>query len=371
MNRLAIRNLVQSKNVVLISVGGVTLALLLMLTLDAIFTGVERQITAYVDFSGADIWVSQESVRNLHMTTSSLPAGVAERVGEVGGVAEAVPILYLSNMIVTGEDRHLAYVIGLPPDASMGGPWRLAEGRPLSGSGQAIIDRSVGEGSGTSVGDEVEILGRALEVVGLAEGTASLVNSVAFIAAEDFAQLRGGGEAVSFVLVRVAVGAETASEVAARIETEVEGVTALPRAEFAAEERRVVRDMSTDVVTIMNLVGFLIGLAVMALSVYVATLSRRSEFGVLKALGAKTSDLNRVVILQSLLSVGIGFVLAAALTFALSMIIPSLSANLTLRLSAASLLKVAAASVVIAGAAALMPVRQIARLDPAMVFRGK
>jgi len=370
MMLLAVRNLFQSKRSLLISVGGVALSLLLILSLDAVFTGVEKQVTAYIDFSGADIFVSQEGVRNLHMTTSSFPAQWIERIGDVQGVAEALPILYVANMVVTGDDRHLAYVIGLPPGASMGGPWNVTEGRSLPEPGEAVIDRSVAEGSGVEVGEDVQILGRRFAVVGFAEGTASLVNSVAFIAADDFAALRGGGQTVSFVLVRVTEEA-AADEVAARIEAEVDGVTALSRAEFAAEERRVVRDMSTDVVTIMNFVGLLIGLAVMALSVYITVLARRAEFGVLKALGARSADLNRVVVTHAMLSVGMGFVLAAILTLALSAVIPSVSPNLTLRLSAGSLVKVAFGSAAIAAASALMPVRQIAGLDPAMVFRGR
>ena len=49
MIRLAFRNLFQNKTRLLISVGGVALALLLILALDAIFTGVERQPTANLD----------------------------------------------------------------------------------------------------------------------------------------------------------------------------------------------------------------------------------------------------------------------------------------------------------------------------------
>jgi hypothetical protein len=46
MIRLAFRNLFQNKARLVISIGGVSLALLLILSLDAVFTGVERQITA-------------------------------------------------------------------------------------------------------------------------------------------------------------------------------------------------------------------------------------------------------------------------------------------------------------------------------------
>ena len=73
MSRLAFRNLFQNKIRLVISIGGVALALLLILSLDAIFTGVERQITAYINHSGADIFVSQSNVRNMHMAASSLP----------------------------------------------------------------------------------------------------------------------------------------------------------------------------------------------------------------------------------------------------------------------------------------------------------
>jgi hypothetical protein len=67
MTRLAFRNLFQNRVRLIISTGGVALALLLILALDAIFTGVEQRITAYIDYSGADIWVSQSDVFNMHM----------------------------------------------------------------------------------------------------------------------------------------------------------------------------------------------------------------------------------------------------------------------------------------------------------------
>ncbi|MBI5828931.1 MAG: ABC transporter permease, partial [Chloroflexi bacterium] len=64
MTLLALRNLFQNKARLVISVGGVALALMLILSLDAIFTGMERRVTAYIDQSGADIFVSQSGVRN-------------------------------------------------------------------------------------------------------------------------------------------------------------------------------------------------------------------------------------------------------------------------------------------------------------------
>ena len=133
----------------------------------------------------------------------------------------------------------------------------------------------------------------------------------------------------------------------------------------------MVKDMSTDVITIMNLIGFLIGLAVMALTVYTSTLSRRREYGMLKALGARNRDLYGTVLAQAILSVILGFLFGLVLTLLLARLVPILGANLLLEISLLSLLKVSGVSLVIAGISAMIPVRQIAGLDPAMVFRGK
>jgi putative ABC transport system permease protein len=370
MIRLAFRNLFQNKVRLVISFGGVALALLLILSLDAIFTGVERQVTAYIDSSGADIIVAQDGVRNMHMASSSLPDSIKGKVRSVPGVASVTPILYLTNNVVYKDERNLAYIIGLPEKAAMGGPWKIFSGRGQVGKDEAIIDRTIAEKSGITLGEKVEILGEKFEVVGLSEGTASLVNSIAFISADDFEGLRHTYDTFSFLLVKVGP-AESPEVVAGRIKAQVRDVTAQKRDEFAQQERRVIKDMSTDVVNIMNLIGFLIGLAVMALTVYTSTLARRREYGMLKALGARNTDLYLTVLAQALISVILGFSLGLVITLLLSLIIPATGSNLSLEVSSASLVKVGGVSLVISALSAMLPIRQIAGLDPAMVFRGR
>jgi len=367
---LAFRNLFQNKTRLLISVGGVALALLLILALDAIFAGVEHQVTAYIDNSGADIFVAQKDVRNMHMAASAIPISVINMVKNIKGVDEVTPILYVSNMVVAGNERNLAYIIGLPKDSSMGGVWDLASGSSQLGDGKAIIDRNVAEKSNIGLGDSVEILGHSFTIVGLSNGTASIVNSVAFIDLDDFQKLRGSSEAVSFLLVKVTKG-ESAEAVTQRINSGINGVTAQTRMAFSNQERRVIKEMSTDVITIMNMIGFLIGLAVMALTVYTATLSRRKEFGVLKALGARNGHLYQAVLAQALMSVLLGFGLGVTFVWLLSEIIPWMGLTLALEISPVSLLKVGGTSLIIAMFSSILPIRQIAGLDPAFVFRGK
>jgi putative ABC transport system permease protein len=370
MLHIALHNLFQNKVRLVIAVGGVALALMLILALDAVVGGMEAKLTAYIDYSGADIFVAQSGVRNMHMAASALPLSVKSQVRAVPGVSTVTPVLYLTNVVVANETRHLAYVIGVPPKAAVGGPWRVVAGKVLLGPREAVIDRGVAAQSGVGLGDTVEILGEDFTVAGLSEGTANLTNSVAFISRADFARLRGEGATASYILVTVVPG-ESPDVVVRRIEALVHDVTAQTRLEFASQERKVINDMSTDVITIMNLVGVLIGMAVMALTVYTATLARRAEYGVLKALGARSRQLYGVVLAQAMVSVAIGFALGVGFTVALAAIIPLTGLNLFLQLRSAALLKVGAAALMITAVSAILPITQIAGLDPAAVFRGK
>jgi putative ABC transport system permease protein len=365
---LARRNLSQNRVRLTASIGGVALALSLVLALDAIFAGVSNQLTAYIDRAGADVWVSQAGVRNLHMVASFVPASVTAEVQAVDGVADVTPILEATDSIAAGEERAVVYVVGLPTGATMGGPWDVVEGSSEVHPGEVVVDQGFARRADVRIGDSVTILGGEARIIGLSEGTASLVNAVAFVSIDDFRAARGGASIASFVLVRTSPGANP-DVVATAIERDVPGVTAQSRTAFADQERQLVMDMSADVISIMNAVGFIVGLMVVALTIYVATLSRRREFGALKAIGAPNRFLYRVVLTQAVLSVLIGFAVGVALTSVLGFVVPRTGLDLELSITVASLAKVGAVAAVIAGCAAVLPIRDIAGLDPAVVFR--
>lgn len=245
----------------------------------------------------------------------------------------------------------------------------MAQGVAIPGAGQAVIDQSIAKKDGVGLGDKVTLLGQPFTIAGLAKDTTNLLTSVAFIALDDFVRIAGNSQAVSFVLVKIAPGASPAT-VAARIEQNVSGVTVLPREGLAAQERKLVKDMASDMITIMNWAGFLVGLSVLALIVYTATLARRREYGLLKALGICNKQLYGAVVVQAVLSMVLGLLLALLITVLLTFIMPTVQESLVLEVSLGSLLKVSVISLIITAFAALLPIKQIAGLDPALVFKG-
>jgi putative ABC transport system permease protein len=177
--------------------------------------------------------------------------------------------------------------------------------------------------------------------------------------------MRAGAPVVS-LCCQTADGAH--ETVAAEIERRVGGVTAQSREAFAAGERRLGRHERRGHLD-HERPRLQVGLAVVALTVYIATLARRREYGVLKALGARNRVLYRVVLAQAVLSVALGFVIGLVFTWLLGFLVVRTGLDLELVITGTSLVKVGLFAAVIAGFAAILPIRQVAGLDPAIVFR--
>jgi hypothetical protein len=149
MLRSALRNLFQSKIRLALAVGGVALALMLILALDAVVGGMEAKLTSYIDYSGADIFVAQSGVRNMH---GHLSAAAIGKVRCAVGRPTVTPVLYLTNVVVANESATR------PCDRAAASSRRgrvSPEGRALPFP-QRVIDRGLPSNRGR-IGDTVEI----------------------------------------------------------------------------------------------------------------------------------------------------------------------------------------------------------------------
>lgn len=363
---LARRQLLSHKGRTVAGLAGIAVALLLVVALKAILAGMEERLTGYIDRSGADVVVAQEGVRTMHMTESVLPARAAAQVASVPGVAGAAPIVYAPTMLERGEQRSLVYLIGEDPAART---LPLVSGRRAR-AGEIVVDEALASLIGARPGTTVTSLGRRFRVVGQIAGTSSIASSIALADRRDLSALLRSGGAVNYLLVRAREGV-AAEALAKRIEQAVPGVTASTRAQFSRAERRLVGDMSTDIVRSMILVGFVIGVAVAGLVAYSATLSQLRDYAVLRALGLRARRALVLVLAQVGALVAAGFALSIALLAALVWALPALSPTLSLAVRAGDVALALAVAAAVAAAGAALPVIRVARVDPASVFRGR
>jgi putative ABC transport system permease protein len=362
---LARRNLFQDRRRVLLSTGGVAVALLLVLILGGIFAGAMRQLTSYIDRSGADLVVSQAGVTTMHMSASVLRPDIADRIRETPGVAWAEPIRYTTGMVSSPTGQAASYVIGYQPTARHAGPSRLVAGRQ-PGAGEAVVDQQAADQFHLRVGDRVRVLGRPFTLVGLSTGGTNIANTTVFIPTDDFARLRGPAQA--YVLVGARPGVDLGG-LRARLEGIPPGNSVQTSGQFAASERRIVTDMSADLMRIMSGIGFGIALAVIALTLFNVTAAKTREYGVVKALGARPGWLLGIVAAQAAWSVVLALATATALALLLAVMIGRLNPALAIWIAPGSVARTGLGALLVGVAGAVLPIRRVLHVDPAASFR--
>ncbi|HEX9135270.1 MAG TPA: ABC transporter permease, partial [Ktedonobacteraceae bacterium] len=120
---------------------------------------------------------------------------------------------------------------------------------------------------------------------------------------------------------------------------------------------------------LMVTIALLVGVLVVGLIIYTATVERKREYGVLKAVGARNRVLYRVVTTQAILVAMVGSMLGIGLALGGAQLIMALRPQFLVVIEPGASLQALAAGFVIAGLSALFPARLLARLAPADVFR--
>ncbi|MBI2706657.1 MAG: ABC transporter permease [Actinobacteria bacterium] len=362
---LARRQLLQDRRRAVLAVAGVAAALVLVLVLNGVFAGATRQVTAYIDTSPADVFVAQAGVRTMHMSITALPDDTVARVRSVDGVAWAEPLRYTTGVVTKGDRSIITYVFGYDTQAGVAGPRELSSGS-APGAGEAVVDESAASELAIGVGDTVEILGTPLRVSGLSVNGTNIVNTTVFLDTEQFTALRGPGTNYVLAGARAGVGAD---ELASRIAAAVPDATVQTRAAFSDQESRIVRDMATDIMSIMTIIGFLIALAVVALTLFTSTLAKLRDFGVVKALGGTNPRLAKDVVAQAIWTIALAAATAFVLSLGLGAALAALTPNIRIVIEPVSVARTAAGALVIGLIAAAIPLRRVVRIDPASVFR--
>jgi putative ABC transport system permease protein len=359
---IAWRNLSRQRLRLALSVGGVGMALLMILALDGIYAAILDRVTAYPENQGAPLIASQRGVSTMHMSSSTIPRRTVERLRSDPRVERAEPILY-TTLLLGRERQAVSYVIGF---RGGGGPWDVVEGRGRPRGDEIVIDERTADQLGLRVGSSVGVFGTDMRVVGLAGGAASVLTGLSFVDYGTFGRAAGTPGIASYVLVWPRGG--DAGE-AARVLERDHRLTVQTREQFSGNERQVISDMSTGLIRGMLMIGIVVGLAVAAVSIYTATVARLREYAVLKAIGMSNRSLYSLVSQQSLLTVLGGLALAVVLVVLLAVGVPLLEPSVNVALSTGSIARTAAAAALIALLAAFVPARRVARLDPASLYR--
>ena len=113
--------------------------------------------------------------------------------------------------------------------------------------------------------------------------------------------------------------------------------------------------------------GCLVGLVVVAQTLYTSTMEHLREFGTVKAIGGSNADIYAILARQATLSALLGFTVGTAMAFSLRPLVAVLDLKLIMPLP--FILTVGVGTVLMCLAAAMLSFRKVASIDPGLVFR--
>ncbi|MGB7588331.1 MAG: ABC transporter permease [Solirubrobacterales bacterium] len=364
---LARRQLLREPLKLVLALLGVAVSVALVGLLFGLREGIGRQVTTYPDHAGADVYIASGGTRDfLSASSSSLPVPLARRLRSVSGVAEVEPITAWFDVVPMHGMKIVVQHIGFEP-RRLGGPWDMLDGRGPTRPDEVAIDRVMGEQHGIGLGDRLRLAGRSLRVVGLTDQTSSWMAPLVFTTRQAAAAMRRRPDAATFFLVRR--GNVAPQTLRHRLATAFPHLSVLTRAQIAANDRTLMASSFDSTLLVMVLTALGVGAVVIGITVYGFVSERRREFGTLKAMGARNLRLYWLVSRQALAialgGLGLGVLLQRVTGDAIETLSPKfLFVYLPSHLE---LMVVAAFAMALFGA--LAPIRVLARLDPAEVFR--
>lgn len=366
--RLGARNLLQDRTRLFLSALGVGLALMLVLLLLGLRAGVLRSTGIYLEQAPGTFVLVPQGVRNTTSASSArfLPPDVIDAAAATPGVASAVPVLLTTGFADLHGTKEVIKLIGYDV-GSEAGPWDLAGGREPREDGEVVLDRILASRHRVGIGDELDLAGRRLRVVGLSDQTSSFIGNYAFALRTTVEALVLAPGSASLLLITVQPGT-SADELVARL-TALGDTEVLRKTDVMANDRRLVAGIFDQVILLMTGAAMLVGALVVGLVIYTASNERRAEYGILKALGAATSVLYRAVALQALMAAGLGSIMGIMLAIALGRVIMALRPQFLVEIEPRAVAVALAGGLIMSIAGAILPAYLAGRLEPADVFR--
>ncbi|MGQ0793105.1 MAG: FtsX-like permease family protein [Deltaproteobacteria bacterium] len=374
MVSVARRNLFNDKTRLAITVVGVVFAVVLMTAQIGVYIGFAGSASQIIDKTDADIWITSQKTTNFD---SAKP--ISEN--KMNPVRELKEVLWVERLAQTwgyikleSGSTETIQIIGFNAETGIGGPWKMREGNPKDvqvGTSVIIDESSLKRLTGLSLGDSIEVFDTQTKIVGISEGVRSFTTyPIIFTThktARGFSRIIGQDE-TTFILVKLVPGADP--EVAAgKLREKITGVDVYTKAEFSNKTRMywTFRTGMGVGIGITVLLGFIVGTIIVGQTIYTSTSEHLREFGTLKAIGAKNSDIYKIIFQQALMNAVIGYGFGFILTLLTRDLYERFRVNmiLTPKLLVAMFFITVAMCLI----SSFISIRKAAKVDPVIVFK--
>jgi putative ABC transport system permease protein len=354
------------------SVSGVIAIIFLVGQQLAIMFGLFTYMSVLVDNSGADIWITTKYVDNVS-GGGTLPMRYVDRVLGLGEVEWAEPIVRTAGLLKLKSGNYQpVQVVGLNRPRMAGGPWRFYSGgldALLDDEGITLDRIDLASLGNPKPGDILEISNKRVRLSALSQSYRGFEGTIVFTNIDKAREISAFPiDRCSNILVKVSEGADAGAVVSKLRKT-------LPNSDIYSSKAlsrltRLYYIKNTGIggsFGFSTLIGALVGVVIIALTMYTSVLNKQKQFAVLRALGARRRDVFLIVLYQALfiafMGIVAGFTLLSlflagtkdsGLPSAMPWIVPPIHAVFTIFLCVAG---------------SLLAMRKAMKIDPASAFR--
>ena len=375
MALLARRNLFHDRIRFAVTLTGIVFALVLIIVQVGLFLGFTTTTSNNIDRSQADIWIVFHSVGYFDTGRMFSERKYYDVLG-APGVQQAEK--YIQNFAYWKKANggvENVQVIGFHPGSGLGEPWNIVEGDAgdVKLEDGVIVDELYKEKLGVAkLGDRAEIGDHRARVVGFTRGIRSFTTSpfvyTSFKNALNYTRPVSREDQLTYILVKVGPG-HSVAEVRENLRQRLTDVDIYTREEFSQRTRFYWMFTTGAGLAVLTaaLMGLIVGIAVVAQTIYAATMDHIREYGTLKAMGATNRYLYRVLIEQAAWSAVLGYGLA--LIVAHFIVQGSEKGGAVILMPFSMKVGMFFLAIFMCIAAALVAINNVTRLDPAMVFK--
>jgi putative ABC transport system permease protein len=332
------------------------------------FFGVTGDSVNMIDRAHANLWVSEEE--EAHFGAASLvPDTTLRWARRLDGVGQACAVDHSIANLKIASTRQVE-VLGIDPACPLFQPWKVVRGNVegLERKDTIIVDDlALRDVNHAQLGDTVELNGHKLRIVSITHDNKSFSYPYVYVSLRTFESIAGTSDHYSFVAVQVERGSDQ-DQIIQQLTHLSSGVTISRTQEFRLATITALIAQGVGMVFVVIFVGVLVGMLIITLTMYTATMERLREFAILKALGATRWKIWAIVLEQAIIEMVVGFGLGLAVSLGVNWFIEAMS-GIRGRFPILMIIGCFVMMVALAILGSLISIRKATNVDPVMVFR--
>lgn len=358
--KLAIKELLYSKKKFLLVELVLVLMIFMVMFLSGLANGLARAVSAGIENMKVSYFILSDDAEKL-INVSTLNTEVLQEARKTGeGKVEPLDIQRMNiSRTAEGEKLDVTYM-AIDPKGFLNP--QAVSGQKLSEQRNTIVLDNAFQEDGIRIGDVVKdsATGTGLLVVGFVKDQMLAHSPLGFISTETYTGLKQAinpGYLVKYHAIAVQGGTKPVLK--------SKGVEVLEKADIINH----LPGYSAEQMTIRMILWVLVFItaAVLGVFFYIITLQKRSEFGVMKAIGIRMGEIAGIQLSQVLMLAIAGILLGNLLAFGMSAMLPG---SMPFYLKATDAAGISLVFAALSAVSSLLSIQRISKVDPIMILGG-